>query len=50
LLESNDLLAAERCVFPQDPSVLDVKRDFGVKGDGVGAGDFLWQHVFCQSA
>ena len=35
LRESNDLSAAERCVFPQDPSVLDVKRDFGVKGDGV---------------
>lgn len=28
-------LAAERCVFPNDPSVLDVKRDFGAKGDGV---------------
>jgi polygalacturonase len=27
--------AAERCVFPNDPSVLDVKRDFGAKGDGV---------------
>ena len=28
-------LAAERCVFPEDPSVLDVQRDFGAKGDGL---------------
>jgi len=27
--------AAERYVFPNDPSVLDVRRDFGAKGDGV---------------
>lgn len=27
--------AAERCVFPDDPSVLNVKRDFGALGDGV---------------
>jgi hypothetical protein len=27
--------AAERCVFPNDPSVLDLKRDFGAVGDGV---------------
>ncbi|MBE0542527.1 MAG: DUF4038 domain-containing protein [Verrucomicrobia bacterium] len=26
--------AAERIVFPSDPSVLDLKRDFGAKGDG----------------
>jgi len=31
----NTGFAAERCVFPNDPSVLDVKRDFGAKGDGV---------------
>ena len=35
LLASNHLFAAERCVFPNDPSVLDVKRDFGAKGDGL---------------
>ena len=50
LRESQDLSAAERCDFPQDPSMLGVKRDFGVKGDGGGAGDFLWQQVSCQSA
>jgi len=27
--------AADRVVFPQDPSVLDARRDFGAKGDGV---------------
>ena len=32
---SRAALAAERCVFPNDPSVLDVKRHFGAKGDGV---------------
>jgi len=29
---SRAALAAERCVFPNDPSVLDVKRDFGAAG------------------
>jgi len=28
-------IAAERTVFPSDPSVLDVKRDFNAVGDGV---------------
>ncbi len=28
-------LSAERCVLPNDPSVLDVRRDFCAKGDGV---------------
>lgn len=28
-------LAAIRAVFPNDPSVLDVKRDFGAVGDGI---------------
>lgn len=32
---SSATLDSERCVFPQDPSLLDVKRDFGAKGDGV---------------
>jgi len=35
LFTGNCGFAAERCVFPNDPSVLDVKRDFGAKGDGV---------------
>lgn len=35
LLASNQLFAADRYVFPNDPSVLDVKRDFGAQGDGV---------------
>jgi hypothetical protein len=29
------LTASERIVFPNDPSVLEVKRDFGARGDGV---------------
>jgi hypothetical protein len=35
LLAANFNFAAERYVFPNDPSVLDPKRDFGAKGDGV---------------
>lgn len=27
--------AGERITFPRDPGVLDAKRDFGAKGDGV---------------
>lgn len=32
---SDQTESAERIVFPSDPSVLDLKRDFGAKGDGV---------------
>ena len=35
LLAGNSTLAAERCVFPKDPSVFEVKRDFGAQGDGM---------------
>ena len=35
LLAANLNFAAERYVFPNDLSVLDLKRDFGAKGDGV---------------
>lgn len=35
LLRIMEAAAADRCVFPQDPSVLDLRRDFGAKGDGM---------------
>lgn len=35
LTGTHPLFGSDRCVFPKDPSVLDVKRDFGARGDGV---------------
>lgn len=45
-----DLAAAEIIRFPDDPAVIDVRRDFGAKGDGVSDDTAALQQAFEASS